>query len=110
MASKSYYTVDERTRSSVMAAQGSSGSRSISEIHNSTRGRFSQAFDQSASLATIGNVEMVIEGICLNGAKGWEIVTRLQPGILSRLVVGDTVPPVIWGHDRAVCDIFFLRS
>ena len=110
MASKSYYEADERTRRSVMAAQGTGGSRSISEIHNSTRGRFSQAFDQSAFLATIGNVQMVIEGICLDGTNGWDEVQRLQPDILrrsSRLLQGDSVRPVLSGHDRAVCSTFF---
>ena len=107
MASKSYYTVDERTRRSVMAAQRT---RSINEVHESSRARFSRDFDQNAFLATIGNVEAVIEGMCLNGTQGWEDVTRLQPDIprlSSWLVRGDSVPPVLLGHDRAVCENLF---
>ena len=107
MASKSYYTVDERTRRSVMAAQGT---RYINKVHESSRARLSRDFDQNAFLATLGNVEAVIEGMCLNGTRGWEDVTRLQPDVprlSSRLVEGDSVPPVLLGHDRAVCHTFF---
>ena len=72
MASKSYYTVDERTRRSVMAAQGT---RSINEVHESRRARFPRAFDQNAFLATIRKVEGVVEGICLHGNEGWNEVS-----------------------------------
>ena len=107
MASKSYYTVDERTRRSVMAAQGTGGTRSINEVHKSMQSRWSQPFDQKAFLVSIGTVSAVVEGICLNGTNGWTEVQRLQPGILSRLLEGSSVPPVLEGHDRAVCDTFF---
>ncbi|KAM0794716.1 hypothetical protein BDR22DRAFT_967478 [Usnea florida] len=105
MASKSYYTVDERTRRSVMAAQG----MRIDEVHEASRERLSRDFDQNAFLATIGNVEAVIEGMCLNGTQGWEDVTRLQPDVprlSSRLVEGDSVPPVLLGHDRATLSLY----
>ena len=106
MASKIYYTVDERTRRSVMMAQGP---RSINEVHESSRARFSREFDENAFLASIGNLEAVIEGLCLNGTNGWDEVSRLQPDVprlSSRLVEGNGVPPVLLGHDRAVCDTF----
>ena len=102
--------MDERTRLSVIAAQGTSGTTSINEVHESMHARWSQEFDQSAFFATISNLQAVVEGICLNGANGWTEASRLQPDIprlSSRLLEGSSVPPVLKGHDRAVCDTFF---
>ena len=107
MASESYKTVDEGTRRSVMAAQSQ---KSIDEVHRSKCQTWSQEFDQNAFLATIGKVEDVIEGLAMHGAVGWEEPSRLQsdnPRQSSRLSEGSSVPPVLWGHDRAVCDTFF---
>lgn len=107
MANESYKTVDEGTRRSAMAAQSK---KSIDESHRAMCQTWSHEFDQNSFLATIGNVENVIEGLAIHGAEGWEEPSRLQsdnPRQSSRLSEGPSVPPVIWGHGRAVCDTFF---
>ena len=104
------YMADEGTRRSAMAAQSR---KSIHEVHQSMRLRSSQEFDRNSFSSNIGNIETVVEGLCVHGAKGWEEASRLQPDSLrlsARLSEGPSVPPVLRGHDRAVCDAFFRVS
>ena len=107
MANESYKTVDEGTRRSVMVGQSK---KSIDESHKALCQTWSGEFDQNSFLTAIGNVEASIEGLAMHGAEGWKELSRLQsdnPRQSSRLSEGSSVLPVLWGHDRAVCDTFF---
>lgn len=106
------YTVDERTRNSVMAAQV--GNNSIREVHDresrhAKLSNFKPHFDGDSFLGTLSTITTVVECLCFEGAEGWDQLQRLVPktGRRSGDVFGRlNKPQGYWGDDRAVC--FFL--
>lgn len=101
---------DERLRRSVMAAQA--GRTSIRDVYEREARRppsrwrlpFKPEFDEESFSSALGIVEVVVEGLCVEGAEGW--VER------ERSVGGDLG---VERSDRAVgwllfCFVFFLRS
>lgn len=69
---------DERLRRSVMAAQA--GRTSIRDVYEREARRpperwrlpFKPEFDEESFSSALGFVEVVVEGLCVEGAEGWE--------------------------------------
>lgn len=110
------YTVDDRTRRSVMAAQVSN--KSIQEVQDGDFRRstprkfprFQPEFNGDSFLSALSTITVVIEGLCFEGAEGWDEVQRLvpeKPRVSSRLIGGPSQPTVNFGNDRAVCGVSF---
>ena len=107
------YLSDDRIRASLMAAQANKSIQAVhdrdfrpSHLHQSPR--FTLEFDGDGFSAAVARVTLVIEGLCFEGAEGWDETQCLMPERLrlsERSFGGPAVRPIV-GNDRAVCDSF----
>ena len=110
------YQVTDRIRRSVLAAQ--LPGKSINYAHqqdarrseNSQRPAFQPVFDGEAFSGALGTISVVLEGLCLQGAEGWDERVSLVRGKPRPGVKVARVPRVLLGSDRAVCGLFFYFS
>lgn len=106
MASEHYispYAPDERTRRSVMAAQAYN--KTMDEVYQHDS-RIKPNFDNESFSGALGTITVSIEGLCLQGAKGWDekqVLMPEVPRVSERLFGGASIAPIV-GNDRAVCD------
>ena len=110
------YTVDDRTRASVMRAQ--EDSKSIQEVYEHQRdfprsGPFrglefnKPELNCESFLSTLNMLTAVIESLlCLEGAEEWDEVPRLVPENSRLCNRWPSALPVIVGHDRAVSQYY----
>lgn len=109
MASHNYispYTPDERTRRSVFDAQ--MGRKPMREVYE--RDVQKPEFNEEAFSNALTTITVVIQGLCFEGAEGWDEVQRLlpaRPRVSIRLFGGPAIAPIYSGSDRAVCHAFF---
>ena len=105
-----YSIIDDRLRSSVMAAQGN---RSIHEVHQRgfrpgkghSSASFEPEFNDESFSSALDTITLVIECMCFEGAEGWEEKQRLVPARPRGR--GPHPPQVILRDDRAVCGFSF---
>ena len=108
------YQVTDRVRRSVLVAQ--LPEKSISYAHqedarrsaHGQRPTFQPVFDGEAFCSALGTISVVVEGLCHQGAEGWDERVNLVRGARRPGVAAARVPRVLLGSDRAVCGLFFL--
>lgn len=112
---KSYYAVNDRLRTSVMLAQA--GNNSLREAYESSshprnRQAFKPEFNEESFSSALATITVVVEGLCFEGAGGWEVKQRLvvdKPRLTMKFLLGQSSnPPELVGDDRAVSAFSFL--
>lgn len=107
----SMYATDERIKSSVCAAQvGKMSMRAEYERdrHRCEAGEYRTLkpdFDKHSFSLRVATITGVIESMCRDGTRGWEVVSRLvsrKPKASDRLFQEQVHPPPIVGRSKTV--------